>query len=240
MRAHHQPDPRTAILVLLVVNALVMGRNSMTISLICLAIATVALATTGRWRFLAGFLGVEAGWLILFLVLPHLWQNGFVAFLALMGYWMFKLTTAGGIASYLVILVRPGQFVAALRRMRIPIAITVPVIVLLRFIPTVFSEYHAVREAMALRGLSMGWRAWIHPLRFLEFVLVPLLASCTRIADEMTAAGMVRGLGSKQQPTTLSRLGFSGLDALWILIVVGLVASTWWLKDLPAFPGGSS
>lgn len=234
-----KPDPRTAMLLVFVINALVMGRNSMAVSLLAFGVVIVALGSTRRWCVLAGILGVEALWLTLFLVLPYFWANPLTAFLAVVGYWMFKLTTAGGIAAYAIIVVQPGQLVAALRRVHMPIAVTVPVIVLLRFIPLVFSEYHAVREAMALRGLSMGWRAAIHPLQFLEFILVPLLASCTRIADEMTAAGMVRGLGSKLRPSSLSKLGFSWIDALWLAILVGLVgASVFWHDLVVMIPGG--
>ena len=42
----------------------------------------------------------------------------------------------------------------------------------------------------------------------------------------MTAAAMVRGLGSKIQPSTLSKLGFGLVDAAWIAVLIVLVVGT--------------
>lgn len=54
-------------------------------------------------------------------------------------------------------------------------------------------------------------------------VLVPLLMSCSRTADEMTAAGMVRGLGSHVRPTTMRRLHMRPSDVAWLVILAALI-----------------
>lgn len=233
-----RPDPRTVLLVVLVLNALAMSRAGMTTILVVNLVAVGALMYARAWRWTASFVGVQMLWLTLVFVLPQLWTSAVSAFFVVIGYWMIKLTTAAGVAAYAVKTIVPGELIAAFRRMRIPNAITVPAVVLLRFMPTVVSEYQAVREAMALRGLQMGWKAVFQPLRYLEYMLVPLLTSCSRIADELTAAGMVRGLGSPISPTTLKRLHFGVPDLAFLIVVAAVLAATPLTNSISLVAGG--
>ena len=233
-----QPDPRTILLAIFVLNALVMSQLPIAITFLVAGIALLALLSTRCYSWALGFLAVEGTWIACIYLFPRIWPSALTAFLVVLGFWMIKLCTVGGLAGYAIKAIVPGELVAGLRELRIPIAITVPLVVLLRFIPTVFREYRAVREAMSLRGLQMGWRALLHPLHFLEMVLVPLLASCARTADEMTAAGMVRGLGSTICPSTLKQLRFNRLDALWILTLVALIALIPYSDHLAILSGG--
>ncbi|MDY5588710.1 MAG: energy-coupling factor transporter transmembrane component T [Arcanobacterium sp.] len=233
-----RPDPRTVLLVMFVLNALVMSHSGMVIMLGVAAVTLGALLSARAYSWAGGFCAIQAMWLVFIFVLPKIWPCGFTAFLVVLSYWMFKLCAVGGLAGYALKVIVAGELVAGLRSLRIPVAVTVPVVVLLRFVPMVVREYRAVREAMALRGLQLGWRALLHPLRYLELVLVPLLASCARIADEMTAAGMVRGLGSKIRPSTLKQLRFNWLDLLWLLILAGLCVLTLFAGGLPIISGG--
>ena len=235
---HSRPDPRTVLLVIFALNALVMSRLPIAITFLVAGIALLALLSTRCYSWLLGFLAVEGTWIACIYFFPKIWPNAFTAFLMVLGYWMIKLCTVGGLAGYAIKAIVPGELVAGLRSLRILVAITVPLVVLLRFIPTVFREYRAVREAMSLRGLQMGWRALLHPLHFLEMVLVPLLASCARTADEMTAAGMVRGLGSTICPSTLKQLRFNRLDTLWILTLIALIALIPYSDHLATLSGG--
>lgn len=235
---HSRPDPRTVILVIFVLNALVMSRLPIVITFLVAGIALLALLLSRCYSWALGFLAVEGTWVACIYLFPRIWPSALTAFLMVLGYWMIRICTVGGLAGYAIKTIVPGELVAGLRSLRIPIAVTVPLVVLLRFIPTVFREYRAVREAMSLRGLQMGWRALLYPLHFLEMVLVPLLASCARTADEMTAAGMVRGLGSTICPSTLKQLRFNRLDALWILTLIALIALIPYSDHLAILSGG--
>ncbi|MGJ9492285.1 energy-coupling factor transporter transmembrane component T family protein [Actinotignum sp. GS-2025b] len=212
-RRRWRPDPRTVLLLVLVGNALVMTRGSFLLAVIVVLVAALALVSNGRVKLALGIIVVES-------------------------FWMFKLCAAAALAGYALTVLVPGELVAALRALRIPVAVTAPITVLLRFLPIVVSEYRAVREAMALRGLAMGWSAVFHPLRYLEFILVPLLSSCARIADDMTAAGTLRGLGSRTRPTSLHRLRFSWVDALWLAVIAALIVARYYLANISFTPGG--
>lgn len=237
-RKRLRPDPRTILLVVLVLNALVMSRCGVNVTLVVMALALVSLVLSRAYAWALAYLGWGIVLVLMVVVIPVLWVNGFTIFLLTVGYWMLKLHAAVGMSAYAIKNIVPGELTAGLRQLRVPIALTVPITVLLRFIPVSLREYQAVHEAMALRGLQMGWRALWHPLRYLEFILVPLLSSCARIADEMTAAGMVRGLGSKMRPRTLKRLRFNYLDLCWFIAVSGILAAAPALSQITFLTGG--
>ena len=58
-----------------------------------------------------------------------------------------------------------------------------------------------------------------HPLVIAERFLVPLLSSIARVADDLAASSVVRGLGSTTRPTSLSALRATRWDALALACV---------------------
>ncbi|WP_311777606.1 energy-coupling factor transporter transmembrane component T [Trueperella abortisuis] len=218
------PDPRTVLLAVLVINVLAMSRRAgFAGCLVAFCVAWAAVWTLGRVRA-AVKIGLAQAILVALAIVPSsLWPNGFTAFVTVACMWLAQFGATVAIAYYAIAVIAPGELVAAMRQLRCPVAVVVPLTVMLRFIPLVVSEYRGIREAMTLRGLAPGWRVLIHPLDYLEMVLVPLLMSCSRTADEMTAAGMVRGLGSHVRPTTMRRLHMRPSDVAWLVILAALI-----------------
>lgn len=64
----------------------------------------------------------------------------------------------------------------------------------------------------------------MHPLRTIEYLLVPMLASCSRIADDLAASALVRGLGAATRPTPLGVVRFGWRDAIAGVALLGVVA----------------
>gem|GEM_PF-1727709 len=57
-----------------------------------------------------------------------------------------------------------SAFICAMRRMRVPEAVVIPCVVVIRFFPTIAEDYRQIRNAMALRGIaSGGWGAGSSP-----------------------------------------------------------------------------
>ena len=57
-----------------------------------------------------------------------------------------------------------SAFICAMRRMRVPEAVVIPCVVVIRFFPTIAEDYRQIRNAMALRGIaSGGWGLVRHP-----------------------------------------------------------------------------
>lgn len=94
--------------------------------------------------------------------------------------------------------VRTGELVTALGRMRLPKTVTIPVAVMVRYLPTLGQEYACIRDTMRMRGIEASFPAsLLHPLRATEFVLVPILMRCLKVADELAASAVSRGIESR-------------------------------------------
>lgn len=222
-------DPRTLFVALLLINILVLSTVSLTTALACGVLVTLAHVTAGLNRVAWSFIVTLSTSAALFgagFLIPG---NHVITVLAMVGFWTFRFVTVAAAAGYLARSVTPGEFTTALYRMRVPHFLRIPLIVMLRFFPLAKAELHAVRDAAALRGIPLGLHAWLrHPLRSTEYVMVPMLASCSRIADDLTASGLVRGLGTTKQPAAFVPLKF-GLADVWVILGVALLVSVHFL-----------
>ncbi|MEZ2189341.1 energy-coupling factor transporter transmembrane component T [Corynebacterium sp. CCM 9204] len=226
------PDPRTLLLLLLTVNALVMGNTDQLVIAVAALVTSLALVGAGRLRWavllLLSFIALTAA----AHVVPDLWQNPVTALIGVLAYWIARFTVAFGVAVYVLVQLRPAELNAALRRMHAPNWLIIPLAVVVRFLPALFTETRAINEAMSLRGIRPGaFGLLFHPLRFGLYVVIPLLSSAVRISDELAAAALIRGLGATKhpdgstiRPTTVTRIGFGAADLILLIAIAALVA----------------
>lgn len=69
---HSRPDPRTVLLVIFVLNALVMSRLPMAITFLVAGIALLALLSTRCYSWALGFLAVEGTWIACIYLFPRI------------------------------------------------------------------------------------------------------------------------------------------------------------------------
>ncbi|WP_052450452.1 energy-coupling factor transporter transmembrane component T [Actinomyces polynesiensis] len=218
-------DPRTKLLVLVVVNAITL-RSSPTAVVLAAAVlvAALLLTVTSSWA-LRPYLLTFGGTLACFLLLPLLWHSTASAFIAAAAFWFSRFTVSLGMAGYVVSTTGASEMAAALRGLHVPQTIVIPFTVMLRFIPTVGAEVHAISDAMRLRRVFPGAFGLIsHPARATQYLMVPLLASTTRLADDLSASALVRGLGAIPRPTSIVRLGLGTGDLVALLATAALIA----------------
>jgi energy-coupling factor transport system permease protein len=103
----------------------------------------------------------------------------------------------------------------ALGRLRLPGLIRLPLMVTIRFIPTILNDLLQLREAVGIRFRGRkGFVFWLrHPLMWWRIFFQPLIVRLIRSADELAMAAELKGLepntdfGGKAQH-------FSGYDRL--------------------------
>lgn len=126
--------------------------------------------------------------------------------------------------AYLLAKIPSGKLTASLRKMPIPARIMLVLIVMLRFAPTVLHEFGEVKEAMKIRGFlkSVG-NVLRHPMDTMEYAIVPMVFRSLKIADELAASAIVRGIESpcKKESYYVSRI--AALD--WFLMAVSAGAA---------------
>ena len=87
-------------------------------------------------------------------------------------------------AVYLVSQAPSGKLTAALRQLPLPSSVRLTVIVILRFVPTVASEFSDVLDAMKTRGLLHSpLQVVLHPLKNFEYLVVPMVFISLKIEE---------------------------------------------------------
>lgn len=228
-------DPRTKLLALLVLNALVLRASPTSTLLAVQLLAVVALAwevsVTTAVRTGLGCLVCDA--LSLGSPLFVAWLEGMgtprgvvlvIGTCSAIAFWFARFFAGFGIALYVYRTTRIGQMKAALRAVHLPRVFVDALAVAFRVIPTVSAEAVAIREAMSMRGVDLGLRGVArHPLVIAERFLVPLLSSIARVADDLAASSVIRGLGGPTPPTSLTRLRATAWDVIALACVAGVI-----------------
>lgn len=119
-----------------------------------------------------------------------------------------------------------SEVISSLKKLRLPDPIVIPVTVMARFFYTCSIDYRQIKNAMYIDGLTTG-RLLLHPMRFLEYRIIPLLMVLTRTADEVSTSALTRGLevGAPRSYTFDNR--FKWPDLLCVLLMAGLIFITW-------------
>lgn len=216
-------DPRTKLLALLIVNVLAYGRNGVLLPVLAYALVSLLLATTlpvTGWLKYALFV---PGAYLVSLYGPAYVQHPLMLIVGMMAYWFARFAISIGMAYYVIRTTKVSEFIAAMRALKVPQLIVVPLTVMLRFFPTVLHELKAIIDAMRLRGVAgSGWSMAMHPIRTAEYIVVPLLATTTRISDDLAASGMLRGLAREGERTCIVPVRFRLADGVMLVVLIAL------------------
>lgn len=113
-----------------------------------------------------------------------------------------------------------SEFMSAFQKMRLSSKIIIPFAVMFRFIPTVSETWVNIRRAMAFRGISLNvFGVLRHPMRSLEYILIPMLFSATSVMEELAAAALARGLDSERKRSSLLEVRMTAFDYFCLLVV---------------------
>lgn len=209
--------------------------------LILQVIVSVALLSTFHTRY-----GVYALFAVLAIVLLILcgwkafWKNT-VSFLALNGA-LFLLTTvpipviselfppfftmlvhvypAWLTLKILTVRSQMDEMLFVLDRMHISKTISIPLMVVYRYVPTILQELHCIDESLKMRGRN----DLRHPLRMLNEHMVPLLARSEKIAEELSAASLCKGLSTERTRTSCTNVHISASDVMYLLGMIAVSA----------------
>lgn len=210
-------DPRTKILILIVINIMMMGGGIEGVAIIARpVVASIPLfllmserRTRASIMYLALFALASFGesYLVprttdlanLLIVIVSGLITRFMPGLV-MGYYVVTTTTV-------------SEFTASMERMRVTPKLIIPMSVMFRFFPTVIEEARAISDSMKMRGIG-GISILKSPVSALEYRLVPLMVCVVKIGEELSAAALTRGLGSSIKRTNICRIGFTWRDGL--------------------------
>ncbi|UTC79124.1 energy-coupling factor transporter transmembrane protein EcfT [Treponema sp. OMZ 799] len=118
------------------------------------------------------------------------------------------------------------SLVSSLNKMRLPKSIMLGFTVAVRFLPTIKKEMIIITNSMKMRGIELGAKSiFFHPIRSLEYALVPVLFRAVSLADDMTAAALVKGAESPKTAAELFKIKFEITDYSFTLISLFVVGA---------------
>lgn len=108
---------------------------------------------------------------------------------------------------------RISEFLSAMNKLHAPKSITIPLAIMLRYLPTVREDWHFIKDAMRLRDVAPGLRSLLTgPAMTLECVYVPLMMAASKAADELSIASVTRGIENPMPRTCFVEIRFGIAD----------------------------
>lgn len=212
-------DPRTKLILLVTISTLMLGGGNEGI----MAIIRPMLCAVPFLLFLfERRIKPAVKYLVLYLACYALegmavnWTSGLLSFLLLAVSSVMTRFAPGILAgAFLLSTTTVSEYIAAMHRMHISDKIVIPLSVIFRFFPTLAEEYHAISDAMRMRGIRLGGR---RVFLMAEYRIIPLMCSVIKIGDELSAAALTRGLGAPEKRTNICSIGFHFQD----ILIIGL------------------
>lgn len=109
-----------------------------------------------------------------------------------------------------------GSMVSAMDWARVPKAMSIPIATMFRFFPSYKEERKNIAFAMKMRGISLK-----NPLKYIEYVFVPLLTISSEMADDIAKYAECKALADPSESVRLRPSTF-GLGDLIFLGSIGL------------------
>ena len=217
MKLHLDPRTKLFLILLCVLNAMLAPDLYFQFALVTL-IGLLAVFS-GKWRYaLRGILAY--GLICVFTVwcmgvLTGTWRTMFVAFLGL----VHKVYACGMLAGLVISTTKVGEFLSAMARLHIPKKLTIPIAVMLRYLPTIQEDWHYIKDAMRLRDVSPTlWGFLKAPALTVNCIYVPLLTAASKAADELSIASVTRGIENPKPRTCLINIRMQAADFLVLVL----------------------
>lgn len=202
-------------LVILLLNILfpfaLMFSSSIEALMICFGMAAFFLIYFGRYKRLLKFTLWLGIFYIVYLFLLNCSGNNTAMMAAMFVYVFMKCFPLMMLASILFYDYNTSEILSALQSLNLNREVMLGITVALRYFPTFKKEFKIMKECMKMRGISPTIR---HPLKTLEYFLVPQLFRCSLLSDELTAAGLTKGIDNKGKRTSVFNVRFKRGDVL--------------------------
>ena len=219
-------DPRTKLFLILLCVLSAMFAPNLYFQFAFVALIGLLAAFSGKWQYaLRGILAyalicVFTVWCMG--VLTGTWRTMFVAFLGL----VHKVYACGMMAGLVIFTTKVGEFLSAMARLYVPKKLTIPIAVMLRYLPTIREDWRYIKDAMRLRDVSPTlWGFMKAPALTVNCIYVPLLTAASKAADELSIASVTRGIENPKPRTCLINIRMQWTDVLALVLFAAFLAA---------------
>ena len=222
-------DPRMKLLMLILfTTATYISRSTWVLLwdyIIIVALYMIRRLWRGAWRT-----GILFGsFLILEFLIGFIPHEGTKAALGLIIFFLERTSIFFVMGNWMATKLRISDLSTALQNMHFPKGAIITLAVVFRYLPTVSDEFRSIKNTMKLRGIGLTFKNIIlHPIKTGEYAIVPLIIRSMKIADELVASAMTRGLDLETKRTSYREIRLRLKDfvaaGIVVIAVIGGIA----------------
>ena len=219
-------DPRTKLFLILLCVLSAMSAPNLYFQFVLVTLIGLLAVFYGKWQYALRAIIIYAlicGFTIWSMrVMTGTWRTMFVAFLGL----VHKVYACGMLAGIVISTTKVGEFLSSMARLHVPKKLTIPIAVMLRYLPTIREDWHFIKDAMRLRDVSPTFLGFLRsPEMTVNCIYIPLLTAASKAADELSIASVTRGIENPQPRTCLVQIAMRTADWLIMIAAVAFLAA---------------
>lgn len=214
-------DPRTKLFVLIFLGLTVVWEMSFFSEVLVLLLICFLFLSAKRKK---GAIKLLLSFMVLMIIAIYLPQdNAFYMSVYTLAHVVRKFMMPLACGYYLIYSTEVSEIMATFEKMHIPNAITISIVVMLRYLPSLKEDYSNLKVAMRMRGINTGLKALRHPILSAQYILVPLLSSSAIVADELSQAAYSKGIDISGKKERYMSRKFGLIDTIIVLYVIFLI-----------------
>lgn len=211
-------DPRTKLLILILGNVALIFSNSLKEEFILECAILVFGLLQKRYRFIVKMFVVYLILLLTQIIGSQYLTGALNLMIVTFAIFMRKLLPCGMLGGIIVGTTRVNEFMAAMNKIHMPKSIVIPLTIMLRYFPMIKEDYNSIKDAMKMRDISPNIIGFIkNPIMTIECIYVPIMMGASKIADELSAAAVARGIENPNPRTCMQTIQYS----IWDFISIG-------------------
>lgn len=231
MNVKKELDPRTVLGIVFIFITLGLAINKPLSSHILLLICNIYLITSKAYRECVLYSVIYIIIAGLMFYIYHIPNTTLALTIVSISYFVQKFVIAVMMIEFLKRKTSMPYVISAMQTMKFPNAVAIPFIVILRYMPTLREDYGYLKDSLKIRGIrTSGIEFFIHPIRSLEFMIVPILFRSIRVAEELSTSVLLRGIENYKNRTNIYPLKFTKIDAGYALFTVIAVSILCYLQ----------
>lgn len=231
MNVKKELDPRTVLGIVFIFITLGLAINKPLSSHILLLICNIYLITSKAYRECVLYSVIYIIIAGLMFYIYHIPNTTLALTIVSISYFVQKFVIAIMMIEFLKRKTSMSYVISAMQTMKFPNAVAIPFIVILRYMPTLREDYGYLKDSLKIRGIrTSGIEFFIHPIRSLEFMIVPILFRSIRVAEELSTSVLLRGIENYKNRTNIYPLKFTKIDAGYALFTVIAVSMLCYLQ----------
>ncbi len=112
-----------------------------------------------------------------------------------------------------------SSLIVSFEKLKFPKVIVIPLAVMFRYFPAFKDDKKHIKMAMRMRGITFR-----NPIKYLEYISVPILISATNIANDISKAAETKCISDPCKKTRYYEVKFRIIDFVYVFGIISLYA----------------